>query len=361
VTDASAASTAASTDRPRYAAPALRGFAEALFTQAGLAPELAQPMARFLVEADMMGHDTHGLALAPWYLGHVEDGVLTRAGEPEVVSDRGAAVAWRGRRLPGAFLVERALLLACERAERHGTCTVAVGDAHHIGALAAYLPLATERGLMASIASSSPSGAQVAPFGGLRGVFTPDPVAHGIPTPGEPILIDLSASITTVNMAQRLTREGRRYGADWLMDAQGEPSRDPEVLSRGGTLLPTGGLDHGQKGYGQALHVESLTQGLAGVGRADGLQGTNCAFTVQVWDPEAFGGREAFLRQTGWLVEACHASPPRREGSPVRLPGEAGLARRRRAAAEGVPLYPTILPALGPWAERFGLELPAAA
>ena len=325
------------TGAPSYDHASPEAFADALFRAAGLAPELAAPVAHYLVEADLMGHDTHGLSLAPWYLQHIADGTITRSGLPDVLSDRGAAVAWRGRRLPGAFLAERAMTLACERAVDFGTCTVAVGDAHHIGALAAYLTLATDRGLMASIASSSPSGAQVAPYGGLKGTYTPDPVAHGIPTPGDPMLIDISASITTVNMCQRLIREGRQLPGDWLMDATGALTSDPTVITAGGTLLPTGGLDHGQKGYGMALHIEALTQGLSGIGRADALKGTNSAFTVQVHDPEAFGGREAFLRQTGWLAEACHANPPRVRASPVRLPGEAAQARRAAALDQGVP------------------------
>lgn len=343
---------------PRYDVPALLAFAETLFTAAGLAPSHAAPVARYLVEADLMGHDTHGLALAAWYLGHIEDGTVTRDGEPEPLHDRGAAVAWAGRRLPGAFLVTRALDLALERATTYGTCTVNVGNAHHIGALSAFLHRATDRGKLVSIASSSPSGAQVAPFGGLRGVFTPNPVAHGIPTPEGPILIDISASITTFNMAQRLIREGRRYSAAWVMTADGAPSDDPADLTNGGSLLPTGGLDHGQKGYGMALHVEALTQGLAGLGRADAPKGTNSAFTVQVWDPEAFGGTDAFLRQTGWLADACHASPPRDPSRPVRLPGEAAMARKARALAEGVPLYPTILDSLSGPAARLGVGLP---
>ena len=343
---------------PRYEVAALRAFAERLFTAAGLAPGHAAPVAWYLVEADLMGHDTHGLALAAWYLAHIEDGTVTCDGDPETVSDKGAAVAWAGRRLPGAFLATRALDLAVERAATYGTCTVNVGNAHHIGALAAYLHRATDRGLMVSIASSSPSGAQVAPFGGLKGVFTPNPVAHGIPTPQGPILIDISASITTFNMAQRLIREGRAYPADWVMTADGDPSRDPADLTRGGTLLPTGGLDHGQKGYGMALQVEALTQGLAGYGRADAPKGTNSAFTVQVWDPAAFGGTQAFLRQTGWLSDACHASPPRDPARPVRLPGEAALARRDRALSEGVALYPTIMDTLAGPVAKLGLALP---
>jgi LDH2 family malate/lactate/ureidoglycolate dehydrogenase len=344
----------------RYAPDTLRRFAKELFTRAGLEDDKAQAVAYYLVEADLMGHTTHGLALAAWYLQSVADGVMKPKGMPDVVSDRGPAIAWRGQRLPGAWLTSEAVKLACERAETFGTAMITIADSHHIGCLAAYLPIATERGYMVSIASSSPSGAQVAPFGGRKGLYTPNPVAHGIPTPGDPILIDISASITTVNMAQRLIREGRQYEHDWLMDEEGQPSRDPAVLERGGTLLPTGGLDHGQKGYGMALHVEAFTQGLAGYGRADAPKGTNAAVTVQVFDPQAFGGREDFLRQTGWLADACHANPPRPGIPRVRLPGENGLARKRAALTDGILLFAGIMPSLQQPAERLGVPMPEA-
>ncbi|WP_411033074.1 Ldh family oxidoreductase [Shinella sp. BYT-45] len=343
---------------PRYDADELLAFARSLFSAAGLEADKAAAVATYLLEADLMGHSTHGLALAGWYLQSIADGVMTKAGSFDVVSDRGPSVCWNGNRLPGAWLTCEAVKLAVDRAGRFGTATVVIGNSHHIGALATYLPIATGKGMLVSIASSSPSGAQVAPFGGLKGLYTPDPVAHGIPTPDGPILIDISASITTVNMAQRLIREGRQYDAEWLMDADGNPSRDPRVLEAGGTLLPTGGLDHGQKGYGMALIAEALTQGLAGYGRADAPKGTNAAVTVQVWDPEAFGGREAFLRQTGWLADACRANPPRPGVNRVRLPGEAATARKRAAIETGVVLHAGIMDSLAPHAERLGIALP---
>ncbi|MGO4355239.1 Ldh family oxidoreductase [Rhizobium sp. RAF36] len=349
----------ADTTDKRYPAEALRAFATSLFSAAGLEDDKADAVSRFLVEADLLGHTTHGLALAGWYLQSVADGVMTVSGAPDVISDRGPAIAWKGKRLPGAWLTSEAVKLASDRAAQYGTATVTIADSHHIGCLAAYLTLATDRGYMVSIASSSPSGAQVAPFGGTKGVYTPNPIAHGIPTPGDPILIDISASITTVNMAQRLVREGREYEHDWLLDENGNPSRDPRVIERGGTLLPTGGLDHGQKGYGMALHVEAFTQGLAGYGRVDQPKGTNAAVTVQVFDPDAFGGRDAFLRQAGWLVDACHSNPPRPGVARVRLPGENGLARKRKALEDGVVLFPGIMESLKPHAERLGVALPA--
>ncbi len=345
---------------PRYDLTALADFARALFEAAGLPADMAAPVARYLTAADAMGHDTHGLGLAPWYLDDLGKGIMTREGGPEVISDRGAAICWEGRRLPGAFLCEGAMRVAIARASELGTATVAVGNGHHIGALAAYLELATDEGMMATISSSSPFGRTVAPFGGCEPVFTPNPVAYGIPTDDRPILIDISASITTNNMARRLVAEGRQYEREWLMDAEGNLSRDPQVVFDGGTVLPTGGLDHGQKGYGLALSVEAMTQGLAGHGRAEAPQQTSIAFTVQVHDPEAFGGRAAFLRQTGWLATACRASRPRPGQEPVRLPGEKALQRRDEAQAKGVRLYPGIMNALAERAKALGVPLPEA-
>lgn len=343
----------------RYRSDDLRTLADALLRNAGLEDDKARAVSTYLVDADMMGHNTHGLALLPWYLGHIRDGIVTCDGAPKIISDKPAAIAWNGRRLPGAWLTEQAVLTAATRAETTGAATVAVANSHHNGALATYLHLATDRGMLVSIASSSPSGQQVAPFGGVTGVFTPDPVAWGIPTPGDPVLIDISASITTANMCARMVKEGRAYDREWLLDAQGNPTRDPGVIGQGGSLLPTGGLDHGQKGYGMALSVEALTQGLAGYGRADAPQGTNAAITVTVYDPAAFGGTDAFLRQTGWLTDACLASTPRDPAQPVRLPGQAGLARMRQTQAEGVTLYPGIFEMLATEAANCNLSLPA--
>lgn len=347
-------------DRRGGIAPeALRGFAAALLGAAGLEAAKAAAVAEVLAEADLLGHDTHGVALLPRYLEDLRDGAMAREGEPEVIADRGATIAWNGRRLPGAWLVSRALDIAFDRVGRFGMVGVAIGNAHHMGALAAYMQRATSRGLVLTMATSAPGAATVAPFGGVGGALSPAPSAFAFPTGGDPVMIDISASITTNNMALRLAREGRQYDRPWLMDAAGEPSRDPAVLQRGGTVLPAGGLDHGQKGYGWALQAEALSQGLSGHGRADGPKGlTNAAF-VQVIDPRAFAGLDAFTAQAGAITGACRASPPRPGNGPVRLPGEAALRRRERALEQGVALRPATVAALRPWAERLGVAQPA--
>jgi LDH2 family malate/lactate/ureidoglycolate dehydrogenase len=258
------------------------------------------------------------------------------------------------------WLTDQALRLACDRAALHGLCAISIRRSHHIACLAAFLPIATERGLVAMIMSSDPSDAMVAPFGGRDAVFTPDPIAIGIPTGGDPILIDMSSSITTAGLSARLRREGRRYPGAWAIDAAGRASDDPAVLLADppGALLPAGGLDHGHKGYGLALMVEALTQGLSGYGRADGATGWGASVFVQAFDPALFGGAEAFARQTAHLAALCRASPAIDPARPVRLPGEGALGAARDAALHGLALHPGVLEALGPYAARWSIRPP---
>lgn len=345
---------------PRYRPADLIDYATALFTAAGCDGDKPGAIAAGLVEADLLGHTTHGLQLAPGYLRELVSGSMTARGEPEVVADRGAAVTWDGRRLPGVWLAGKAVDLAAERAVAHGLAAVTIRRSHHIGCLAAFLRRATDRGLMVILASSDPAGASVAPYGGRRAVFTPDPLAVGIPTDGDPILIDMSASITTNGLTDRLRREGGRFPGKWALDAVGRPTDDPAALAADppGTLLPTGGTDHGHKGYGLALLVEAVTQGLSGFGRADPSVGWGASVFVQVFDPAAFGGAIEFVRQTSWVAAACRGNPPVPGMDAVRLPGQRGLERKRQALAGGLTLHPGIVAALAPYAERLGVVPP---
>src|SRR5262245_11081812 len=274
----------------RYRPADLIQYATALFAAAGCDGDKPARIAAGLVEADLLGHSTHGLALAPAYLRDLESGSMTARGEPAVVADRGAAITWDGGRLPGVWLAAKAVDLAAARAATHGLATVIIRRSHHIGCLAVFLQRATDRGLMVIVASSDPAVATVAPYGGRKAVLTPDPIAIGIPTDGDPILIDISASITTNAMSDRLRREGKRFAGPWVLDAAGRATDDPAVLFANppGTILPTGGTDHGHKGYALALLIEALTQALGGFGRADKPTGWGASVFVQVIDPSAF-------------------------------------------------------------------------
>ena len=344
----------------RYATQALQEFARGLLIGAGLDRDMASVVAEVLLEGDLLGHDTHGLVLLAGYLRELEAGTMTKSGQHRVVNERDANALWDGDRLPGPWLTRLAIDDAIERARRCGTGTVVIRHSHHIACLAAYLMRATERGFVLLLSCSDPNAASVAPHGGTRAVFTPDPIAFGFPTEGDPVLIDLSASLTTNGMTARLHKSGQRLANPWLLTADGRATDDPTVLfsEPRGTILPTGGVDAGHKGYALALIVEILTGGLAAFGRADSKEGWGATVFVQAIDPAAFGGLDAFTRQSEWIAQACRDNPPRAGFDAVRLPGDRGLARRRDQLAQGVALHADILPSLESWSTKLSVPMP---
>jgi LDH2 family malate/lactate/ureidoglycolate dehydrogenase len=345
---------------PRYRYDDLTKLAEAALKAAGLDGKPAASVAEGLIEADLLGHTTHGLALLADYVEELDNGTMEKHGLPAIVADHAAVATWDARRLPGVWTTKLAVQDAARRAERFGIGAVAIRRSHHIACLATFLEEPTRKGLMVQVFSSDPSDAHVAPFGGVTPVMTPNPIAVGIPTDGDPILIDVSTSITTAAMCGRTRAAGGRLAGAWVMDQAGAASNDPNVMKQGGSILPIGGLDHGHKGYGLSLMVEALTQGLGGFGRADKPTEWGASVLVLAFAPDLFGGLDGFTRQTGWLADACRAARVP-EGKPrVRLPGEAALARKRDALAAGLQLHPGIAEDLQRLATRFGLAMPTA-
>ncbi|MBW8271237.1 Ldh family oxidoreductase [Caldovatus aquaticus] len=352
-----------SAPRARYDAAELRRCAAALLGAAGLPPDKAEAVADILVEGDLLGHDTHGLAHLPPYLDALASGDMAREGEPAVLADAPAGQTWDGRKLPGPWLVTRAADLASGRARAAGLYAVAIRRSHHIGCLAAYLPRIVARGQVLILASSDPATASVAPFGGRRRLITPNPIAAGWPLPeGGAALVDVSTAVTTNAMTARRRAEGREFDAPALLDAAGRPSRDPGVFFADppGSILPLGGVEAGHKGFALGLLVEALTSALAGHGRADAPTGWGASVLVLVLDPARFGGGLAgFTRETGWLAAAVAANPPAAvAASPPRMPGARALALRAEQLARGVALHPSIPPRLEECARRAGIAPP---
>ena len=169
-------------------------------------------------------------------------------------------------------------------------------------------------------------------------VFTPNPLAAGWPSPGGPVMIDVSMSITTNGMTARRRAEGTRFPHPALLDAEGRATDDPNAFfaDPAGTLLPLGGMAAGHKGFGLGLLVEALTSALAGHGRADpparlGRLGAGA------------GARPRPLRRdrglpprdaAGWRTPSTPTRPPpaaRPRAFPANAAGSAGQRRWPRA------------------------------
>ena len=346
----------------RYAYDSLITFATGLCTALGLSQARAATHARVLAEADLMGHTTHGLAMLAGSLGGLESGRLANTGEPTVLTDSGSVLLWDGNLLPGTWLVTEAIEQGMKRLTEHPVMTICIKRSGHICCLGAYLRNVTEQGYMVMIMNSDPAMRTVAPFGSIEAQFTPNPMAFGFPTDGDPILIDVSTSTTANGWVRRFQSEDKNLPGNWLLDSEGNPTDQPAALFTDppGTVLPLGGTDVGYKGFGLALMVEALTAALTGYGRADAPSGQGSPVFIQLIDPSGFGGRQAFERETGWLANACRSANVRPGDPSVRLPGERASKLRAEQLDNGVALYPSIMPALSPWAEKLNVKPPAA-
>ena len=348
------------TNEQRFPAPELTAFTSCLFEAFGLPSEKANVASAVLVEADLLGHVTHGLNLVGSYLKDLELGKMTAEGEHEVVHDSAAAAVWDGRYLPGLWLTQKAIEDASTKARSYGTGIVVIRKSHHIGCLASYLEIPARDGLIVEVCCVDPSVRAVSAHGGLNPIFTPNPMAVGIPTKSDPIMVDLSASTTAMGTAALYRQRGHMLPGRWLQDRKGNPTDDPNILigDNPGTILPAGGIDHGHKGYSLALILESLTQGLSGLGRIDDVTAWGAATQVRITDPDFFCGVDEFRRQSQYIVELCQASVPRNPDQPVRLPGQSGLARKRENLERGVPLSDSILSQLKKWSEKLDVPIP---
>lgn len=339
-----------------------REFAARLFVAAGLDADKAETVARLLVLTDAIGRATHGLAQVGAYLDELASGGMTKTGAPQTLVDRGATVVWDGGYRPGLWLMDEATSLCLDRVAAHGVITFAMRRSHHIGCLATLAKRAADAGCFVTVASSGPHTKVVAPYGGREGLFSPDPFAFGFPAGAHPVLFDGCASITSVSMTREKAAAGALFDHPWLLDHEGRPTRDPAVMERRegrGSLVLLGGAESGHKGFGLALMVEALTQGLAGHGRADAPTRWGASVYMQLIDPAAFAGREAFLRQTEFFAERCRANAPIDPDRPVRLPGDEAERRLRAVERDGLALAPSTMQALARRAERLGVAAPA--
>ncbi len=336
-------------------------FSTGLMTASGLSEERAVVVAETLVEADLMGHFTHGLQLLVPYVSELLKDDMTKTGDPIIIHDKGSSLAWDGNYLPGPWLVKRAIQHGIERVKEHAVFTSTIQKSHHIGCLAAYPEMATKQGLVMLLSCSDPRNKTVAPFGGLEGVYSPNPIAAGFPTETDPIIFDISMSTTANGLIMKLNKENKKLPHKWLLDGQGEQTDDPGEFFKDppATILPLGSIDTGYKGFALGILVEALTSALGGSGRADQPGRWGASVFLQIIDPEAFGGLNYFKREMQHLMDASLKCKPHNPDNPVRIPGQRALKLRELRKKEGVPLSDSIVDGMEKMSKDLGVEMPA--
>jgi len=340
----------------------LREIARAIFGAAGCPDAEAEAIADHLVDANLAGHDSHGVIRILPYVKALRRGAVVPGRTPEVVRQEPALVVLDAANGFGQTAANAATDRACSIAETMGAATVLMRRSGHVGRLGAYAERAGAKGFATIILCNAPrpGGGVIAPWGGRERRLGANPIAMGMPRPGAPaFILDFSTSYYAVGKLRVARNRGQLLPEPAIIAADGTPTRDPNAYfgPPEGAMIPFGG----HKGY--ALNVfTDLLAGLLSGGGADypppgtDEQGGNNLLIHAVSIEAAVGGSgarglaEAIAAYAAWVTSATPLDPAR----PVLLPGEPE-ARARAERAAGIALDPQTLAQIAEAASLVGL------
>lgn len=321
----------------------LEEVATALLLDAGAPPAHARLQADNLVYADLSGHPSHGLQRLPRLLDRIDKGLAEPRSRGTLDWTRPTELRIDGQRGLGPVIAFAAIEALLDRVADYGIAYAAISNSNHLGMMAFYVDAVARAGKMCIALSTSE--ALVHPFGGTRAMLGTNPVAIGVPTAGEPFVLDLATSLVSMGKVHDFALRDATLPSGWALDADGEATTDPE-RAKHGAIAPFGGA----KGYGLGLAFELLVAGLAGSAFAPDVHGTldaqhvaNKGDVFVIIDPPQAGLQAQ--RITDYLT-ALRRSPSADPHRPVGVPGDGARQRRQVALERGVDVNDTLWNAL---------------
>ena len=245
----------------------LRRIGRRVFIAGGSSEDEAAIIADHLVEANLKGHDSHGVGMIPSYLRNLHGGKAAANQNGHVVSDSGAFIVYDGARGYGQVVAREATKLGIARAKENGVAVVALRNAHHIGRVGTYGEMCAGEGLVSiSFVNITDQRPAVAPWRGGDARFGTNPVTIAIPgpSPDRPIIADMATSRIAMGKVRVARNKGDKIAAETLLGPDGQPTDDPNVMYK----RPRGALltfaEH--KGYALAFICEMLAGAVTGSG-----------------------------------------------------------------------------------------------
>ena len=328
---------------PLIEAARLTGIARRVFAAAGSAEGEAQIIADHLIEANLKGHDSHGVGLIPNYLDHLANGTVVPNREGRIVSEDGSLIVYDGERAWGQIAARAAVLAGIAKARQTGVAVVALRNPHHIGRVGTYGEICAGEGMVSfhfvNVTDARPA---VAPWGGTDARFSTNPICIAMPGPDQdrPIILDMATSAIAMGKVRVARNKGEQLKPGILIDGEGRPTTHPGAMygQKRGALLTIG--EH--KGYALAFICEMLAGALCGSGtmrpeRQGAGTATNGMLTIVI-DPSRLIDREWLRNEIAAMTAYITASPPRNPEAPVLIPGDPERANRARRLKEGVPI-----------------------
>lgn len=317
----------------------LKQFVTDIFARAGCGPAEAERVAHYLVEANLAGHDSHGVIRVPSYVAWLREGKVVPNQHARVVFENEVIAVVDGGFGFGQVIAEEAMKLGIAKAGKHGAAVVALRNSGHIGQVGAWALMAANAGLLSlHFVNTSGAGILVAPHGGISRRLSANPIAAGVPMrDGRPIVLDISTSTIAEGKIRVALNKGVPVPDNCLLDPEGKPTNDPKTFygPPPGAILPFGG----HKGYGLGLIAEVLAGALTGGGCSDPkvTRVVNSMLTVLI-APSFFGSEEDFYQDVEHFVAYVKSSKKVSPDSEIVMPGEPELNCRERRLRDGIEL-----------------------
>lgn len=348
----------------------LSRFVEDIFIAWGMDEEGAATVAELLVETDLRGIDSHGVSMLPMYEQMVQARTLNMRPCVAVERDTPVLALLNADAGLGHPVARQAMALACDKAAAQGIGIVSVYNSHHFGAAGLYAEMASSRGLLGFITSSTRSVA-VIPTRGAVPMLGTNPIAFAAPaTRNPPFVLDIATSTVAVNKVKVYALNDKALPQGWVVDSQGRHVTDASAALKlcveqvAGGLLPLGGTSEtgGHKGYGLAMFAQILGSTLAGGSfsplrkvRQGAQVPDNIGHFCMAIDPKAFRGVGAFESDMDDIIDVLHGMPPTNAAEPVQVAGDPERAARAERLRGGIPMPETLIAQLRAIAERAGL------
>ena len=335
----------------------LVAYVQGVLGAAGVPPEDAAVVADCLTMANLSGVDSHGVVRLAHYVRRLHNGTIKA--RPTITFEKRApslGIVDGGDGL-GHVVTWRACDEAMRLAEESGSGVIGIRNSSHFGMAAFYINRLVSNGYIGM--AMTDTDAFLIPFGGRKAFFGTNPIAIGFPTDGIPLILDMATTSIPYGRIELAKREGREIPPDWGLDAEGNPTTDPNAIAG---LHPIAG----PKGSGLAMVIGIFCSVLTAMpwgphinkmyGEMEGRR--ELGHFILALDLKRLMPLDAFKQRLGEMIAELHQVPPVEGFSQVYYPGEVEGERRARRRAEGIPIDPGLYQELAELGQRFNVPFP---
>jgi LDH2 family malate/lactate/ureidoglycolate dehydrogenase len=336
---------------------ALVDFATAVYAGEGVPEPDARLLADTLVQADLWGHQSHGVLRLGWYFERLRNGVMKRVTQPEFVTDAGAIALIVGHDGVGQVLTRLAAREAIRRAKAHGIAAVGVRTSNHFGTCMYYTLMGAREGCVMLLTSNG--GPAMAPWGGRKKIIGTNPWSVAAPAgPRPPFVMDMANTGVARGKIYLARNKREPIPLGWAINAAGEPTTDPQQAIDG-IILPMAG----HKGYAIAAVVDMLSGVLTGSGFLSAVHSpyktaekSNCGHLMIAMNIEAFQPLAQFNARMEQFIAEIKSVPLAKGCDEVFYPGEMEAHNDEKNRRDGLVLPDDTRADLSRIAQLTGLE-----